>query len=155
MNVVGEPIKQGPGESFGAEHLGPLLERQVRGNQSGTTFIALAEHLGEQFGAGLGQWHEAQLIDDQQFVAGDLLLEAEQLPLVAGLDQLADQGCGGGEADTVAALACGQAQSQGDVRLPPQRRRPVAAAVLLQPGFEDARVLRAAGLFGASAASPS
>ena len=80
-------------------------------------FVALAEHLEEQFGAGLGQRHEAQFIDDEQFVAGDLLLEAEQLLLVAGLDQLADQGGGGGEAHAMAALAGSQAESQGDVRL--------------------------------------
>jgi hypothetical protein len=33
----------------------------------------LAEHLEEQLGACLRQRHEAQLIDDEQFIAGDLL----------------------------------------------------------------------------------
>jgi len=36
--------------------------------------------------------YKAPLIDDEQFIAGDLLLELEQLLLVAGFDQLADQG---------------------------------------------------------------
>ena len=95
VDVVGEPIEQGSCEAFGSEDFGPLLEGQVRGDQSGAAFIALAEHLEEQLGSGLGQRHEAQLIDDQQFIAGDLLLEAEQLLVVASFDQLADQGGGG------------------------------------------------------------
>jgi hypothetical protein len=30
----------------------------------------------EQFGTALGEWHEGQFIDDEQFVAGDSPLEA-------------------------------------------------------------------------------
>src|ERR1700733_6467968 len=57
-------------------------------------------------------------MEDQQFVAGDLLPEAEQLLLIAGFDQLADQrGCDG-EAHAVPSLAGGQAKSQCDVRFP-------------------------------------
>jgi hypothetical protein len=58
------------------------------------------------------------LINDQQFVAGDLLLEAKQLLLVAGLDQLTDQRGSSGEAHPMAALAGSQAQSQSDMRFP-------------------------------------
>jgi hypothetical protein len=29
MNMVCEPVEQGPGQTFGAEHLGPLIERQI------------------------------------------------------------------------------------------------------------------------------
>jgi hypothetical protein len=46
----------------------------------------LAEHLEEQLGAGHGQWHEAEFIDDEQLIAGDLLLEAEELLLVWSFD---------------------------------------------------------------------
>jgi hypothetical protein len=59
--------------------------------------IALAEDLEEQLGAGLGQRHEAQFVNDQQFVAGEQLLEALQIFLIAGLDRQADQGGGAGE----------------------------------------------------------
>jgi hypothetical protein len=41
------------------------------------------QHLKQRFDSGLGQRHEAQFVDDEQFVAGDLLLEAEQLLVVA------------------------------------------------------------------------
>jgi hypothetical protein len=53
---------------------------------------ALTEHLEEQFGSGLGERHEAQFVDAEQLVAGDLFLEAQQLLLVACFDQLVDQG---------------------------------------------------------------
>ena len=49
------------------------LEGPVRGDQGRATFVALAEHFEEELGTRLGERHEAQLIDDQQFVAGDLL----------------------------------------------------------------------------------
>jgi hypothetical protein len=48
--------------------------------------------------------HEAEFIDDQQFVASDLFLKARQLAVVAGFDQFMDQGGGGGKADAVALL---------------------------------------------------
>ena len=114
---MGEAVEQGSGEAFGAEDFGPFLEGQVAGHQGGAALVALAENLEEQFGAGLGQRHEAQFIDDQQLIAGDLLLEAEQLLFVAGLDQFADQRGGGGEAHAMSALAGSQSQGQGDVRL--------------------------------------
>jgi hypothetical protein len=79
---MGEPIEQGSGQPFRAKNLSPFLERQVRCHHRCTAFVSLAEHLEEQLGAGLGQRHEAQLIDDEQFVAGDLLLEAKQLLVV-------------------------------------------------------------------------
>ena len=33
VNVVGEPVKQSAGEPLGAEHVGPLVEGQVGGDQ--------------------------------------------------------------------------------------------------------------------------
>ena len=36
VNVVGEPVKQSAGEPLGAEHVGPLVEGQVGGDQDGT-----------------------------------------------------------------------------------------------------------------------
>jgi hypothetical protein len=60
--------------------------------------------------AGLGQGDKVHLIDDQQYVAGDLLLKTEQPFLVASLDQFAEQGLSGDEAHAMA-------KSQGDVGL--------------------------------------
>ena len=88
--MMGKPIEQGAGQPFRAKDLSPFLERQVRCHHRCTAFVALAEHFEEQLGTGLGQRHESQFIDDEQFVAGDLLLKTEQLLLIASLDQLAD-----------------------------------------------------------------
>ena len=59
MDVVGEPVQQGSGEPLRAEHVGPLVKRQVGGDQDGAPLVALAEDLEEQLGPGAGQWHEA------------------------------------------------------------------------------------------------
>ena len=48
VNVVGEPVKQSAGEPLGAEHVGPLVEGQVGGDQDGAPFVALAEDLEEE-----------------------------------------------------------------------------------------------------------
>ena len=46
VNVVGEPIQQGSGQPLGPERLGPFVERQVAGDQSGTAFVTPAEEIG-------------------------------------------------------------------------------------------------------------
>ena len=65
VNVVSEPIKQSAGQPLRAEDLSPFIKGQVAGHQGGRTFVALAEGLEEQLGAGLGQGHVAQFIDDE------------------------------------------------------------------------------------------
>ena len=73
MDVVGEAVEQRAGEPLRAEDLCPFGEGEVAGNHGGATFIALTEHFEEQLGAGLGERHEAEFIDDEQLVAVDLL----------------------------------------------------------------------------------
>ena len=73
-----------PGEPFRAEHVSPLVEGQVGGDQDGASFVALAEDLEEEFRAGGGQGHEAQLVDDQQSETGQLPLQGEQAAVVPG-----------------------------------------------------------------------
>ena len=115
--MVGEAVQQCPGEPFRAKDLGPLVEGQVGGHQDGASLVALAEDLEEQFRAGGGQRHEAQLVDDEQIEAGQLPLQVEQSAVVPGLHEFVDQGRGGGETHRHSPLAGSQAQSQGDVGL--------------------------------------
>ena len=117
VNVVGEPVKQSAGEPLGAEHVGPLVEGQVGGDQDGAPFVALAEDLEEEFRTGGGEGDEAQLVDDEKPEAGQLPLQVEQPAIVSGLHELVDQGRGGGEAYGHSLLAGGQAQTQGHVGL--------------------------------------
>ena len=62
MDVVGEPVQQRAGEAFRSEHLGPLVEGQVGGDQDGAPLVALAEDLEEQFRSGGGQGGEFRLV---------------------------------------------------------------------------------------------
>ena len=107
VDVVGEAIEERAGEALGAEHLGPFVERQIGGDQGRAPLVALAEHLEQQLGTGLGQRHEAEFVDDQKLVGGELLLEPQQLLVIAGLDEFVDQRGGGDEADREALLAVG------------------------------------------------
>ena len=52
--------------------------RVLIGAAPGAALITLAEHLEQEFGAGLGEWHEAELVDDQQFVFCQLPLSPKQ-----------------------------------------------------------------------------
>ena len=117
VDLVGEAVQQSAGEPLGAEHVGPLVEGQVGGDQDGAPLVALAEDLEEEFRPGGGPGDEAQLVDDQQPEAGQLPLEVEQAPFVPGLHEFVDQGRGGGEAYGHSLLAGGQAQPQGHVGL--------------------------------------
>ena len=116
VDVVGEPVQQRPGKPFGAEQVSPLVEGEVGGDQDGASFVALAEDLEEEFRAGGGQGHEAQLVDDQQPEAGQLPLQVEQAAVVPGLHEFADQGRGGGEAHRHPPLAGSQAQAQAQTQ---------------------------------------
>ena len=64
--MMGQTVEQRAGEPFGAEDRGPFVEWQVGGDQRGTAFIALAEHLEEQFRTDRGEGDAAQLVNDQQ-----------------------------------------------------------------------------------------
>ena len=68
MHVVGETIQQRAGEAFRAEHFRPFVE--------------------EQFCAGGGQGHIAQVVDDQQAEAGQILLQVEQRYLIRITDHV-------------------------------------------------------------------
>ena len=115
--MVGEPVQQRPGQAFRAEYLGPFVERQITGHQSGAALVTLAEHLEQKLRAGFTEWHEAEFVDDQQLEPDEFLLEPQKPPLIAGLHQFVDEGRCGGKADSEPFLASGQAKPQGDVGL--------------------------------------
>ena len=65
--MVCEPVEQCAGEPFRAEDRGPFIERQVGGDERGVAFIALVEHLEEQFRNDRGEGHVSQFVGDPQF----------------------------------------------------------------------------------------
>ena len=89
--------------------LSPLVEGQVGGDQDRPSPVSLTEELR----AGLREWDEAKLVDDEQLEAGKPLLKVEQSSLVSGLDQLVDQRGGGCEADRQPTLAGCEPQAEG------------------------------------------
>src|SRR6266478_483387 len=99
VDVVGQSVEQRTGQPLGPEHAGPLVERQIAGDDGGAALVALAEDLEQQLGAGRRKGYIAEFIDDQQLVTGQLALQAEQSLLVPGLDQPVDHSGRGGEAD--------------------------------------------------------
>ena len=74
---MSETVQQGAGQPLRAEDLGPLVEGQVGGDQNRPSLVSLTEDLEEELCAGLREWDEAELVDDQQLEAGQLLLEVE------------------------------------------------------------------------------
>src|SRR5579859_2374477 len=117
MDFVGQPIEQCAGQTLGAEDFGPFVERQIAGYEDRGPLIASAEHLEQELRAGLGQRHVAELIDDQELVAGELLVQAQQPFLVAGFHELMHQSGGGGEPDRESLLAGGEAETERNVGL--------------------------------------
>src|SRR5271166_2126692 len=74
VDVVGQPIEQRAGQSLGPEHAGPLVKRQIAGDEGRAALVTLAEDLEQELRAGRRQGHIAELINDQQLVTGDLTL---------------------------------------------------------------------------------
>jgi len=58
----GEPSSRHAFETDGER---PFIERQIAGDQRSAALVTLGDHLKKQLGAGLGQGHEAQFVDDQ------------------------------------------------------------------------------------------
>ena len=55
LDVVGQSVEQRTGQPLGPEHAGPLVERQIAGDDGGASLVALAEDLKQQLGAGRRQ----------------------------------------------------------------------------------------------------
>src|SRR5437016_14518613 len=61
MDVVGQPIEQRAGQPLGPEHAGPLVERQIAGDEGGAAFVTLAEDLEQELCSGRRQGHIPRL----------------------------------------------------------------------------------------------
>ena len=72
---MGQPIERGSGETFTAEHLGPVLEGEIGRHDQAQSFIRRADHIEQQFGAELAGRHVAQFIENQQIEFRELFLE--------------------------------------------------------------------------------
>lgn len=64
--LVREPVEQRRRHALALEHLAPLPERQVARQQQAPAFVAVREHLEEQFGAGPAEREAPQFVHDQR-----------------------------------------------------------------------------------------
>src|SRR5262249_51747581 len=64
MCVVAEAIEQRGGELFVAEHLDPLGERQVGGDDGGAALVALGQQIEQQLAASALKRNEAEFVHD-------------------------------------------------------------------------------------------
>jgi hypothetical protein len=76
VNVVREPIKQSAGEPLRSEHARPFVKGKIAGQDHRAALVTLAEDLEQKLRPGRRQRNIAQLVDNQQLVAGQLLLKA-------------------------------------------------------------------------------
>ena len=116
VDAVGESVEECAGESLVAEDLGPLLEGEVGRHQNALPFVGTAEHLEEQLGAGLGEGHVAELIENEQMLFLDAFEETFELPLFARFEKLGDESGHGEEAYVFALAARGVSEVRVSIR---------------------------------------
>jgi hypothetical protein len=88
---MGQTVEQRARQTLGSQRFRPFVKRKITGDQGAATLLALRDQFEQQLRPSLRERHEAQLVDDQQFAGGHLLLEAQQASLVASLHHLADE----------------------------------------------------------------
>jgi hypothetical protein len=133
VDAVGQPVEHGPGEPFAAQHLGPVFEREVGGDQEAGAFVSASHDIEEQLGPGLGERDVTEFIEDEQIEPLELLVEPLKRPVFAHLQQQGDQRGGGGEPHPLARRAGGEPQGGGQVGL---ARAGVADQEHVLPSFE-------------------
>ena len=71
--MVGQPIEHGGGHLGVAEHLRPIGECEVRCDEQRGVLVELADKVEQQLAAGLAERQIAELVDDDEIVAQQLL----------------------------------------------------------------------------------
>src|SRR5271166_2394018 len=74
--VMGQAIEHCGGHPGVAEHLGPIGEGEVGGDQQRGVLVELADQVEQQLPAGLAERQVAELVDDDEIVAQQLLGQA-------------------------------------------------------------------------------
>jgi hypothetical protein len=86
-----EAVEGGSGEPFAAEHLGPLIEGQVRGDDQALPLVGGAQNVKKHLGPYLPGGNVAQFIKDERVELLDLLAEPQELLLLPGFHEQRDQ----------------------------------------------------------------
>jgi hypothetical protein len=114
---VGDAVEECSGESFIAKNLRPLLEGQVGGQDETLSLIGSADHLEEEFGAGLGKGYVPQFVEDQYMEFLQTTKEPLELTVLPCFEKLGDEPGDGDEAYAFALCARGVSKGRGDMAL--------------------------------------
>src|SRR5580692_262501 len=101
--MVGQAIEHGGGHLGVAEHLGPIGEGEIGGDQQRGVFVELADQVEQQLSARLAERQVAQFVDDDEIVAQQVLSQATAaagglflLELIDQIDQIKEASPGAG-----------------------------------------------------------
>ena len=75
MGVVDEPIQDGVGECGVSHDRVPVLDGQLAGDEGGASAVAVFEDLEEITALGVGEWSEAEVIEDEELGLGQAVEE--------------------------------------------------------------------------------
>ena len=89
--MVRQAIEHGGGHFDVAEHLGPIGEGEVGGDQQRGVLVELADEMEQQLPAGLAEREIAEFIDDDEIVAEQFLGQAAALARGLLLFELVDE----------------------------------------------------------------
>lgn len=90
--VVRQPVQQSGRHPLSLKHLLPFAERQVAGDQQAGPFVAIGEHLKQQFRSAAIEGQIAQFIADQEIELVELPQEPVELILLLRFFQPIHQG---------------------------------------------------------------
>jgi hypothetical protein len=113
--VMGQAIQQGSREGGVAEHLHPVAELEIGGDDESQARVQAGAELEQQLRPVGREGDEAQLIQDDELVSARLGDEALDLVLILSRQQVVDQGGGVVEADAMALTTSTHGQRRGDV----------------------------------------
>jgi hypothetical protein len=138
--VVEEPVEDGGGDDRVAEHLAPLGEALVGGQDHAAALVASRDQ-GEEGGGGRAVvGPDAELVDDQH-LGGELDAQvAVEAVLGLGAAEVFHQVVGAGEVDAVAGLDRLEAERDGEMALDVVKRMPSSVGVHLGDVEEDGAI---------------
>jgi len=115
---MGEPVEGRAGEPLAPQDLGPVLERQVGGDDETVAFVGRVDDVEQQLGARLTGRNVAQFVEDDQIELGQLRAELEQLLVIPSFEHQRDQFGDPKEPYLAAMQTGGQRERRGEMGLP-------------------------------------
>ena len=115
--MMQETVENGGRHDIIGKDLAPLFERFVRGNDDRALLVALRDKLEEELGCLFGEGEIAQLVNDQEIGAAQLIEELGEPTGDLGCCQLASELLSGVEQHALSCVGCFEADGDGQVGL--------------------------------------